>query len=198
MRKLLLGSAAVLLTGAVALAANLPFFSGPIDPSNFISNFNGYVQTMNSALPGMVANQSGPTASIATTAVQTLATTPIATGTLNAPGQTLRLRCWGSTPANGDNKWVSLVFGSTTVTSGQFSTSSELWQLDLQVTAVTATANYMAVGGARLNNTLAGMVSQQVTSDNLASGLTASCNAQQGTSIAADVLLLGFTVEQMK
>lgn len=200
MRKLGLAISALLLSSAIAWGANVQLVPQGFvaEPSQIIALFNLLIQQINQNVSGLVAAQVGPHASIATTAAQTLATTPIASGTLNQSGQSLRLKCWGSTPSNADVKWVSLAFGSTVVTSGSFSTANELWQLDLTVTAVTPTANYVAVGGARVNQTLTGAVAQQVTADNLATGLTASCNAEQGTNIAADVLLLGFTVEQVK
>ena len=200
MRKLLLGSCALLLSGALAFAANISLqpSTTPLDPANVIQTLNLLIQQMNSQVSGMLAVQVGPKISTAQTAAQVLATTTIATATLNAPGQSLRLKCWGSTPSNADNKWVSLTFGTTVVTSGGFTTANELWQLDLYITAVTPTANYMAVGGARLNNTLTGALSQQVTADNLSTGLTAACGAEQGTAAFADVLMLGFTVEQVK
>lgn len=202
MRKLLLGSAAVLLTGAIAYGANFQLApSGFVaEPSQIIAIINTLIQQLNANGTGVVASQTGPTTSIATTVVQTFATTPIPSGTLNQPGQTLRLKCWGSTPANTDTKWVGLTFGSTTVTSGAFTQSAAPWSLDLTITSVTTTANYVAQGQGLVGTTIAtnSTFSRQVTSDNLGVANTASCTGQQGTSIAADILMLGFTVEQVK
>lgn len=205
MRKLLLGSCALLLTSAIAFGANVQLVpQGFIaEPSQIIPLVNALIQQINQNVSGLVAAQVGPVTSTATTAVQTLATTPIPSGTLQSSGQSLRLKCAGFTAANTNVKAVSLSFGSAVVTSGAINISGARWNLDLLITAVTPTANFVAIGGGQLTSTTistpVAIVAQQVTSDNLATSLTASCQSQQsGAAGAAEVVMENFLVEQVK
>jgi hypothetical protein len=207
MRKLLVGSAALLLTGAVALAANVPFVVGPgsNEPSQTNATINALIQSLYSGMNGLIASQPGPVATTATTIAQTFATTAIPTGTLSLPGQMLHAKCWGIGSSSTNAKSVALSFGtvvtpaSVIVTSGNISAANAQWGIDLYIQAVTATANYVALGTGQFTSTVVPTVAKQVTSDNLQSALIVSCSGQTPTAVETGGLTMeGFSVEQVK
>jgi hypothetical protein len=206
MRKLLLGSAALLLTGAIALAANVPFVVGPgsNEPSQTNATINALIQSLYSGMNGLIASQPGPVATTATTIAQTFATTAIPTGTLSLPGQMLHAKCWGIGSSSANAKSAALSFGtvvtpaSVIVTSGNMGASAQ-WGIDLYIQAVTTTANYVALGTGQFASTVIPTVSKQVTSDNLQSALIVSCSGQTPTAVETGGLTMeGFSVEQVK
>jgi hypothetical protein len=207
MRKLLLASAALLVSGAVALAANVPFISGPgpNEPSQTNATINGVIQSIISGVNGIIAAQPGPVATTATTIAQTFATTTIPTSTLSIPGQAIHAKCWGIGSGSTNTKSVALNFGTgVVVTSGSMAAANEQWGIDLYVQAVTVTANYAALGTglfgtAVVTSTLMPTVSKQVTADNLSTGLTLSCTGQTPSAVETNGLTMeGFLVEQVK
>jgi hypothetical protein len=202
MRKLLLASAALLVSGAVALAANVPFISGPgpNEPSQTNATINGVIQSIISGVNGIIAAQPGPVATTATTIAQTFATTTIPTSTLSIPGQAIRAKCWGVGSSSTNTKSVALNFGTgVVVTSGSMTAANQQWGIDLVVQAVTATANYVAIGTGEFGSTLMPTLSKQVTADNLSTGLTLSCTGQTPSAVETNGLTMeGFLVEQVK
>lgn len=202
MRKLAIAIAALLVSGAVALAANVPLISGPAsnEPSQENATINGVIQSIVSGMNGIIAAQPGPIATTATTIAQTFATTTIPTSTLNVPGQAIRARCWGIGSSSTNTKSVALNFGTgVVVTSGSMTAANQQWGVDLMIQAVTLTANYVAIGSGEFGSTLMPTVSKQVTADNLQTGLTLSCTGQTPTAVETGGLTMeGFLVEQIK
>lgn len=202
MRKLLLGSAALLVSGAVALAANVPFLSGPgpSEPSQTNATINGVIQSIYAGMNGIIAAQPGPVALTPTTIAQTFATTTIPTATLNIPGQAIHAKCWGIGSSTTNTKSVALNFGTVVVvTSGSMTGANQKWGIDLYIQAVTPTANFVALGTGEFGTSLMPTVSSQVTADNLQTGLTLSCTGQLPTVFETNGLTMeGFLVEQVK
>jgi hypothetical protein len=213
MRKLLpaylvLALGIALAVGAIfderAKAANLPFFSGAAiqEPSQTTAALNTLIQNILSGVSGVIASQPGPVSggSDTRTAIA-FATTPIPSGTLSLPGQSLRMKCNGILSGSSNSRAVSLSFGSTVLTSGSLTTAKGAWDLDLLITAVTATANYIAYGQVFFESTLVTTMSKQVTNtvlDNLQNALTASCSGQAATTEANGTTMLNFLIEQVK
>lgn len=204
MRKLLLAGSALLISGAIALAANsltVPFLSGPgpQEPSQTNSTINSVIQNIYTGVNGLIASQPGPVSSTATNVAQTFATTTIPTSTLNVPGQALHARCWGITGPGTANKAVALNFGTATVmTGGSMQVAGSQWWLDLYVQAVTATANFVSLGRGGFGTTNFGVLAKQVTADNLQTGLTMSCTGQDNAVESGGIQMQGFMVEQVK
>jgi hypothetical protein len=198
MRKLLSVATAVLLTGAVAYAANIPYWSSIIDPGNLQGSVNGLIQSINSSVGGLVASQVGPIASTATTSEQTLASASIAGGTIGSPGQTLDLRCAGGTPANGDTKAAKLYFGNFSISTGNFTTSGASWELELVVSNGGTQPNVVGFGRGTQNTTVVAPVSTDETADNLSGAVTAKCTVTQGSATAGDMTLEDFVVQSVK
>jgi hypothetical protein len=202
MRKLILAASALLVTCAIALAANVPFLTGPAtnEPSQTNAAVNQTIQAIISGMDGIIASQPGPVGATATTAAQTFATTTIPTSTLNVPGQAIHAKCWGIGSSTTNTKSVSLNFGTAVnVTSGSMTGANQQWGIDLYIQAVTPTANFVALGTGEFGTTLMPTVSKQVTADNLQTGLTLSCTGQLPTVFETNGLTMeGFLVEQVK
>lgn len=198
MRKLLSTVAAIVMAGGVAYAANVPLFTGIADPGNIPGILNQVIQSINTNAPGIVAVQPGPVASIATTVEQNLASAALPAGVIGAPGQTLRLRCGGLSGSNGNTKAATLYYGTSKITTGNFTSSAETWILELLVTNAGTQPDSTFIGQGAINTTVVAPVASNNTTDNLATSLTAKCTATQGTASAADMTLETFLVEQVK
>jgi len=206
MKRILAVLAAITASAAVAFAANIPLLSGVqySDPSQLLATVNAAISSINTNGPGLYAAQPGPTASIATTVLQVLGTTVVPTGTLTSPGQSFRIKCSGIASSDTNSKQVGIYFGTGAVAStAAFTVASAYWNVDLLVTAVTATANTVYTGEAQFGNsasvgTPSSIVVGQDTTDNLSGAITVSCQAKQGTSAAGDVTMEDLLVEQVK
>lgn len=212
MRKWLLTGSALALIGALGLgaindrvkAANLPFFTGPAlnEPGQMNAALNALIQNIYSGVSGVIASQPGPVAGGTDTRTSiAFASTPIPSGTLSLPGQSLRMKCSGILSGSSNSRAVSLSFGSTVLTSGSLTTAKGAWDLDLLITAVTVTANYIAYGQVFFESSLVTTMSKQVTNtvlDNLSTALTAACSGQAATTEANGTTMLNFLIEQVK
>jgi hypothetical protein len=198
MRKLLSVLAAVLVTSTIAYAANVPFWSSIVDPGNILGTINGLIQSINSSVGGLVADVPGPVASIGTTNEQTLASASIAGGTIGSVGQTLDIKCGGTTAANGNTKAAKLYFGGFSISTGNFTTSAENWELELVVTNGGTQPNVAGIGRGTQNTTVVAPVATSDLADNLSGAVLAKCTATQGTASAADVTLEDFVVQSVK
>lgn len=200
MRKhlLLLSCAALLACGSIALAANIPLFSGPTanEPSQTNATENSLIQNIIAGVNGYIAGTYN-LQSVNTTGLQGLATTTIPTNTLSVPGQGLRLRCWGVTNGNTNTKAAQLYLGSKTVSTGPFSVANSRWDLNMQVHMYSVSTGSDVIATAATNLAFAVYASQD-TVDNFATGLTAGCQAQDNTAENGGITLLGFVVEQIK
>lgn len=190
-------SIAALMGGTAAWSFGPPFVTPPVQAANLLGHLNALIQDMQNYY-GLVAIQTGPIASTATTGEQVLATTSLPGGTLSTPGQTLILRCAGGTASNGNNKTVHLYFGSYEYSTATMSTSGESWELEMTVSAVTATANSVAYGRGTTNTTVVAPTVTQDFVDNLSNSVTAKCTVTQGNASAADTTLYNFVVFQEK
>ena len=206
MRKLWSTLVAVLFSGGIAAAAFIPFLTpnSPAgiacsEPSQSLYCYNQIIGQVNGFL-GLVAALPGPVASVATTAEQTLATTPLPPGTLTTAGQTLRLKCGGTTASNGNTKSAKLYFGTgATISTGNFTASGVAWELELIVSANGLTQpNSQFLGRGSESTTTVAPVAGQNTTDNLSNAVTAKCTVTQGTASAADLTLEDFIIEQVK
>jgi hypothetical protein len=206
MKRILAVLAAVVCSGVIAVAANIPYLSGVqySDPSQVLATVNAAIQSINTNGPGLYAAQPGPTAGIATTALQILGQTVIPTGTLTSPGQSFRIKCSGIASSSTNSKQVGIYFGTGAIVSTQaFTLASADWNVDVLVTAVTATANTVYTGQTEIGNatntvTPATLVVGQDTTDNLSGAITVACEAKNGTSVVGEETMEDLIVEQVK
>lgn len=204
MRKMLSLISATLVAGLIAgggaWAFGPPYLAGPLQASNLLGALNSIIQDIQT-YTGLVAALPGTVASSATTVEQTFATTTIPTGTLALPGQTLIMRCAGTTGANTNNKTAHLYWGAYEFSTATMSTSAESWELEMTVTAATAasaTANNVIYSRGTTNTTV---VAPTVTNDFVdlnSGGVTVKCTGTQGTASAADMTMYDFIVFQEK
>jgi hypothetical protein len=211
MRKWLLTGSALALIGALGFgaindrvkAANLPNFTGPAtnEPGQMNASLNALIQSIYAGVSGVIAAQQGPIAGGSDTRTSiAFATTPIPSGTLSLPGQSLRMKCSGLLSGSSNSRAVSLSFGTTVLTSGSLTTAKGAWDLDMLVTAKTPTADYMVYGQVFFESSIVTTMSKEVTNaaDNLTTAVTAACSGQAATTETNGTTMLNFLVEQVK
>jgi hypothetical protein len=195
--------AAVVLSGAIAFAASIPFFT-QLQSADTLGAFNNLINNINTQVSGLVVSVPGPVASVATTNAQTLASAVIPAGQLKITGQSLRIYCNGYTAANGHTKSVTVAFGSQNVvgspteTTGNFTGSASSWELEMIVTYVTSQQATWFGRGSEATTVVAPTASNDTNDIWSTQNLTASCTTTQGTASAGDVNLATFLVEQIK
>jgi hypothetical protein len=90
--------------------------------------------SFNNSLKGVLhVNGTSAAGAAGTTSEQTLMTYTLPAGALKRNGQNLRIRAWGLTGANGNNKIFKLYFGATSVSSGTITGSGKVVALQLDV-----------------------------------------------------------------
>lgn len=202
-RKLLLVTSALAIGLALAArAADLTPFTGPQDPSQINASLNSLENQIQAGMNGLIASQASTVSATATTAEQNLASQVIPV-TLRKSGQSLRLRCAGTTAANTHNKTIKLYYGTSVFTSPTISSTGVNWEMELLVTynASSTSGKYLGrgtYGQMAASGTVMGPVATANTTDQMAGNLTAKCTATLGTASALDVELMDFIVEQIK
>jgi hypothetical protein len=91
----------LVLTGVIALGANIPLLTGAQDPSQLNATINQLILSINSGVEGSIGGFVGPQATTGTT-IQILGTATINANSLTA-GQSVRVTCWGAGTATGTN-----------------------------------------------------------------------------------------------
>lgn len=199
MRKILATVAAIMLSGAIAYAANLPYLVGPnfSEPSQILANFNTLIQSINNGTSGVIAAYVSPTASTATGTQQVLASVTIPTGTLVTAGQSLRATCAGTKNTNADSAIVGIQFGTQQVSSNSWTSSGGGWRMDALITISTpATATVYVANGFNGTNVVT-PTSGYNTTDSFGTGQPIKCLATTAGTLN-DLTLEDFIVEQVK
>jgi hypothetical protein len=133
MKRFLAASTAVVLSGAVALGANLPLIS-IWDPTNALGVVNGLVQSINNGVSGLAGNLL--TAYVSSgTAIQTALAITLPNGL--AVGQTYQMHAAGVNSADASVKTVTFAYGALTcavIVTG----SGATWTADASFVATAA------------------------------------------------------------
>lgn len=187
---------ALLAAAPAARAANIPLLTGPQDPSQLIATLNTLIQAINSGVAGLLNAQTASVATGTGTAEQTLQTYTMPANTLSAAGQAVRVTCWGTTAANGNNKTMKLYFGASVISTGTLTLNNKSWTLNLLVMR-TAAATQVALGTGIGDATDVATYTNAGT-DDLTAGVVIKCTGQDGTSSAADITATAMTVELVK
>lgn len=199
MRKLLSAVAAIVFSGALAMAASFTPVTGPQDPSQLNASLNALLTNINAGVNGIIANLSTTVASTATTVEQNLASVSIPASTLTKSGQSVKARCSGLLAANTHTSTIKLYYGTSSVsTAATPGTGNPYFNLELLVAYDASATAGKYVGTGQIGSTMVAVVATSNTTDNMASALTAKCTTTQGTASASDTLLMNFLVEQVK
>lgn len=201
MKKLLLSTVAALLTaGVMAVAADLPNFTGPQDPSQLNATMNQMNANIRSGVNGLIAFTPGASGSAATTAEQTLATTSVPASTIAKTGQTLFMRCSGGFAFSGHTNTIKLYYGTSVYSSGPIVAAASLstWSLELYVTNAGSSTSGVIRGLGAVGASPVFLNATTNAVDDMTTALTAKCTATQGTAAPNDVTITNFFVEQIK
>ena len=198
--RILAATAAIAMSGALALAANLPLLSGPnySDPSQVLGTVNTVIQNINSGVGGLLNAQTAAVATGTGTAEQVLQTYTMPANQLSSAGQAVRVRCWGTTGATANNKTRKLYFGASVITTATEAANAQNWVLELVVMRTAAAAQ--SVSGTGLAGTAGVTPISYINqgTDDLTAAVVIKCTGTDATSAAADITANGMLVEQIK
>lgn len=193
-----LAAASALALLGVAHAANLPLQTGPTDPPTLLAPMNQLVQSINAGVGGLLNAQTAAVSTGTGTSEQTLQTYTLPANTLTAAGQSLRIKCWGTTGATANNKTRKLYFGASVITTATEAANAQNWTMTLFVMRTGSATQ--AVEGSGLAGTGGVTPISYVNqgTDDFTTALTIKCTGTDGTSAASDITANGMTVELIK
>lgn len=192
--------AAGLIAGGVTYSANLSILSGTsgcTEGSQMLACLNTVIRNINSGVNGMLTTSITSASTTAVTTEEILHTYSLPANTIGTNGQGLRIRCWGSTGANANNKTMKLYFGATSVATPTAATNAKGWELQMDVWR-TAAATQQTLGTGIVDTTAVTPAVSAAGTDSFASAVTIKCTGTNGTASAADITANGMTVEQLK
>lgn len=199
MKKLLVTIAALCFSTHLALASSIAPVTGAQDPSQLNAIINNLINSIQSGVNGFVGGIVGTVASSATTAEQTLASVTIPANTLSKQGQSLRVRCSGYfSGAQHASTSAKVYFGTSSFSTGNVTTGSQSYDIDLLVTYNAGATSAVQVGRGTQGSTAIAVVATANTTDDMTTNLVAKCTATQGTASASDVVNQNFIIEQIK
>jgi hypothetical protein len=193
-----LALAALIGATAAAPAANLPLLTGPIEPSQIQSTLNQLIQSINTGVGGLANAQTGAVATGAGTDEQTLQTWTMPANFLSTAGQAVRIRCWGSTAANANNKTRRLYFGTSVIATATEAANAQRWVLEMVVMRTGAATQSVSATGIAGTGSVTPISYVNQGTDNLAAAVVIKCTGQDGTDSAGDITANGMIVEIIK
>lgn len=190
----------LLLSGAAAFGANLSLLSGPTysEPSQILNTINTLIRNINAGVGGLINAQTGAVATGTGTAEQTLQTYTMPAGQLAAAGQSVRVRCWGTTGANGNNKTRKLYFGTSVIATATEAANAQNWVLELVVMRTGAATQSVSGTGLAGTGGVTPLSYINQGTDSLTAAVVIKCTGTDGTSSASDITANGMLVEQIK
>lgn len=190
MRRFFAASFAVIASASLALAANVPYLPGPIDPGNLLGAFNSFISSLNNTTGGNLAAISAFTTS--DTSADTALSYTIPGGFLSAVGQSVAVTAWGVNSADANVKTITFNFGALAVAC-VVTGSSAKWQLEFTVMKTGASTQDGECHGQEGTTVVASVqpAAGSVT-DTAAIALTLTATAAtSGTTTIAAALLTG-------
>lgn len=197
----LAGAAAVLFAASVAGAANLSLLSGSqySEPSQILATINTLIQNINSGVSGRLnASLTAIGTPLGTTVDQTLFSYTLPANTLANAGDSVRVICWGATPANGNTKTIKLNFGASQLTSAnsiQTAPNNGKFRLELIVMRSGAATQQVMGNGTVIATPIS--VYTNAGTDALTSDVAITCVGNTPTA-PQDITAQGMLVEQIK
>jgi len=173
----------------------LSLLTGPVDIAAIRSTLNTLIQSINNGVTGVLYKDGSSSATGAGTSEQVLKTFSIPANYL-AVGNIVRLRAWGSTGANANNKTMKLYFGASVITTPTAATNNKNWFLDMTV-IVTAAAT-QSVAGTGIVDTTSVTPYFNAGTDDTTAAIVAKVSGTDGTDSAGDIACKGFTIEILR
>ncbi len=200
MRKLFAAMVAVLLLALSpsVYAANIPLFTGATgggcsEASQLVPCLNQTIQAVNVGVAGLLG--SSPTQATTTgTSIQTLGTVTIPGGTLATPGQSIRIKCFGTGTSTGTNTLTVQVGSATAFAVAGAATTAGVFTADVFVMKTGASTQQIWSQG-QFNATLTTPTEQPGTLTDTA-GINVTCSGTSTTT--GQFTLNGMVVEQIK
>jgi hypothetical protein len=141
---------------------------------------------------GMIHVNGTSAAGVAGTTEQTLMTYTLPANSLRRNGQTLKIKGWALTGANGNNKTFKVYFGATSFSSGVITGSGKVVQLNLDVIRLGDASQTVLGWGTQDATSLA--CANTAGTDDHTTALTIKLTGEGGTS-GVDCIAKGLTVE---
>ena len=191
MKRFLAASTALALSASVALAANIPYFSGPIDPGNLLGAFNAVVGSVNANTGGILAALGTPYTT-STTAAETVLAYTLPGGFLGSVGQGVEARVFGTNAADANVRTVTFNFGALAVAC-IVTGSAAKWFVDMTVYKTGASTQQGECHGSEGTTVVASVQpSAGAVTDtaNIALTLTMT-NATSGTTVVNGARIFG-------
>lgn len=200
LKRILAAVSAILCAGAIAFAANIPLLTGPQPAGDLVSIVNTLIRSINSGVSGILSTSLTAVGTGADVTEDTLHTYSMPAGTLGTNGNGVRVTCWGSTGANGNNKTMKLYFGASSISTGAIAANAQTWFLKLLVLRTGAATQIVQGEGVSgtASVTPVAVYNNSAGTDNLAAAVTIKCTGQNGTASANDIIATGMLVESIR
>lgn len=144
---------------------------------------------------GVLSVNTTSTGNGADTTEDTLLTYSLPAKTLSANGKGIKIRAWGATAANTDNKTMKLYFGSEVIATATAATNNKNWFLELEVFR-TGSSTQVVFGQGQVDTTnVTPYVTTGAETDTAA--IVIKITGQAGTGNAGDIVAKGLVVEMM-
>lgn len=144
---------------------------------------------------GVLSVNTTSTGNGADTTEDTLLTFSLPASTLSAVKKGLKIRAWGNTGANADNKTMRLYFGSEVIASPTAATNAKGWELELEVYK-TGSSTQAVFGWGQVDTTaITPLITTGAETDTAA--ITIKVTGQAGTGNANDIVAKGLIVEML-
>ena len=129
------------------------------------------------------------------TSEETIQSYSLPAGALKRNGQSLRVRAWGTTAANGNDKTVKLTFGATTlVSTGALAANAKDWYLEAIVVR-TGAATQEAIANGQFNGAIV-VTDRTAPAETLADAITIATKVTDATALGG-TLMKGWMVEML-
>lgn len=167
-------------------------FNGNVSTSPAIAAGNGG-STFNPE--GLLSANFTSTGNGADTTEDTLLTYTLPAKTLSAANKGLRIRAWGTTATNADNKTMKLYFGSEVIATPTAATSNKGWMLELDVYKTGASTQVVFGEGQVDTTNVTPLVTTGAETDT--AGIVIKVTGQAGTGNANDIVAKGLVIEML-
>lgn len=155
----------------------------------------GQAPTALADIGGKLNVNNGTQGTTAVTTEETLHSYSLPANSLTQDGRGVRIKAWGTTAANANNKTVKLKFGATAVLdTGAVASNNETWHFVAEVFRTGAATQDAVSFVSHYNGTV---IQAQITNpaETLSGAVTIAVTGQNGTASANDIVAEGFTVE---
>lgn len=190
---------------AISLFNPFPNFFRLIDGTYLNAIFTGQVATTPASQAGLSTGTFKPegvisvnttsTGNGADTTEDTLLTYSLPAKALSANGKGIKIRAWGTTAANADNKTMKLYFGSEVIATATAATNNKNWFLELEVFRTGASTQVVWGQGQVDTTNVTPYFATGAETDTAA--IVIKVTGQAGTGNANDVVAKGLVVEVM-